>query len=104
MLSSVAVRREDFSSVCVHVQSMYVQKDYFKMYAKEKQDKILDQQREQVVQLRRQAAIVRITVSKAANDLLKYIVDKQGEDTLLIGFGPNEKQNPYRKKSTCQLI
>jgi len=56
-----------------------------------------------VEQLRREAAVKRITVSQALSDIQKYVMDKQSEDYLLIGFA-NNKQNPYREKSSCEIL
>jgi hypothetical protein len=36
-------------------------------------------------------------------DIQRYVMDKQSEDYLLIGFA-NNKQNPYREKSSCDLL
>lgn len=33
----------------------------------------------------------------------RYIMENQAEDHLLLGFA-NDKQNPYREKSSCALI
>ena len=41
--------------------------------------------------------------SKIRLYLFRYVMDKQSEDYLLIGFA-NNKQNPYREKSSCQLL
>lgn len=73
------------------------------MYASERQARQLDQQRQQVEQLRREAAVKRICVSQALADIQRYVMDKQSEDYLLIGFA-NNKQNPYREKSSCELL
>lgn len=73
------------------------------MYATERQARQLEQQRQQVEQLRREAAVKRICVSQALQDIQRYVMDKQAEDYLLIGFA-NAKQNPYREKSSCSLF
>ena len=63
----------------------------------------LEQQREHVEQLRREASVNRITVSKALSDLQSFVIDNQSEDYLLIGFA-NSKLNPYREKNSCTII
>lgn len=73
------------------------------MFASEKQARLLDQQRQHVEQLRREASIHRIKVSKALTDIKKYIMENQASDHLLLGFA-NDKQNPYREKSSCALL
>lgn len=73
------------------------------MHSTEKQARLIEQQRLQVEQLRREASIHRIRVSKALGDIKKYIVENQTTDHLLLGF-VNDKQNPYREKSSCQLL
>ncbi len=73
------------------------------MFASEKQARLLEQQKFQVAQLRREASIHRIKVSKAIGDIKKYIMENQAADHLLLGFA-NDKQNPYREKSSCSLI
>lgn len=44
----------------------------------------LQQQRQITEQLRREAALKRITVSKAVEDIMKYITEHEQEDYLLI--------------------
>ena len=73
------------------------------VYAADRQQKAIEQQREQVIQLRREASIQRITVSRALADLQRFVVEKQAEDYLLIGFA-NVKLNPYRERSSCTLF
>lgn len=63
----------------------------------------LQQQRILVEQLRREAAIKRINVSQAIEDLKKYITDNEAEDYLLVGF-PSQKSNPFREKSSCSML
>ena len=36
-------------------------------------------------------------------EITRYIVENQPNDYLLMGF-PSDKQNPYREKSSCQLL
>lgn len=61
------------------------------------------QQRQITEQLRREAAIKRISVSKAVEDLMKYIVEHEQEDCLLNGF-TSQKSNPFREKSSCSIL
>ena len=68
-----------------------------------RQQRQLEQQREHVEQLRREASVNRITVSKALSDLQSFVIDNQSEDYLLIGFA-NSKLNPYREKNSCTII
>nr|QJW39072.1 G protein gamma subunit 1 [Schistocerca gregaria] len=63
----------------------------------------LQQQRQVTEQLRREAAIQRITVSQAVNDIIRFIIDHEQEDCLLVGFS-SQKANPFREKSSCTLL
>jgi len=63
----------------------------------------LQQQRQVTEQLRREAALKRITVSKAIEDIMKYITEHEQEDCLLVGFS-SQKSNPFREKSTCVVL
>merc|ERR1712141_360671 len=63
----------------------------------------LQQQRIMVEQLSREAAIKRVNVSQAIEDIKKYISDHESEDYLLVGF-PSQKSNPFREKSSCNVI
>jgi len=63
----------------------------------------VQQQRLIVEQLRREAAIKRINISAAIEDIKKFITDHEQEDYLLVGF-PSQKANPFREKSSCSLI
>merc|ERR1712051_376854 len=63
----------------------------------------LQQQRLEVEQLRREAAMKRIPVSQAVEDIKAYIRDHNQEDCLLTGFA-SEKANPFREKTwSCDL-
>ena len=73
------------------------------MYANERQERLLEQQREQVEQLRREASVQRIQVSKALEEIRKYIGENQASDILLMGF-TNDKHNPYRESNSCSLL
>lgn len=63
----------------------------------------LQQQRQVTEQLRREAAIKRITVSQAVLDIMKFIAEHEQEDCLLVGFS-SQKANPFREKSSCTLL
>ncbi|XP_012268348.1 guanine nucleotide-binding protein subunit gamma-1 [Athalia rosae] len=63
----------------------------------------LQQQRHVTEQLRREAAIRRITVSKAVEDIMKFITEHEQEDCLLVGFS-SQKSNPFREKSSCSVL
>ena len=92
------------------------------MFPHERKMQQLQQQRQLVEQLRREAAINRITVSQvrvgadimdmnimghfllqACKDLQKYCTDHGNEDFLIKGFA-SQKQNPFREKSSCALL
>lgn len=63
----------------------------------------LQQQRNMVEQLRREANIQRMPVSQACADIVKYVTEHEQEDCLLVGFS-TQKTNPFREKSSCQII
>lgn len=63
----------------------------------------LQQQRQVTEQLRREAAIKRISVSQAVQDIIKFITEHEQEDCLLVGFS-SQKANPFREKSSCNLL
>lgn len=63
----------------------------------------LQQQRGMVEQLRREAAIQRMPVTQAAADIVKYVTEHEQEDCLLVGFS-SQKVNPFREKSSCNII
>lgn len=63
----------------------------------------LQQQRQVTEQLRREAALKRIMVSKAAEDIMKYVTEHEQEDCLLVGFS-SQKSNPFREKSSCTIL
>ncbi|RZF40030.1 guanine nucleotide-binding protein subunit gamma-1-like [Nilaparvata lugens] len=63
----------------------------------------LQHQRQITEQLRREAAIKRITVSQAVQDIMKFISEHEQEDCLLVGFS-SQKANPFREKSSCTLL
>lgn len=63
----------------------------------------LQQQRQINEQLRREAAIKRILVSHAVQDIIRYIQEHENEDYLLKGFS-TQKANPFREKGSCAII
>jgi len=63
----------------------------------------LQQQRNMVEQLRREANMQRMPVSQACADIIKYVTEHEQEDCLLVGFS-SQKVNPFREKSSCQII
>lgn len=63
----------------------------------------LQQQRQLTEQLRREAAVKRIAVSQAVQDMIKYISEHQRDDCLIVGFS-SQKANPFREKSSCILL
>jgi guanine nucleotide-binding protein G(I)/G(S)/G(O) subunit gamma-12 len=63
----------------------------------------LQQQKRVTEQLRREAALKRMLVSQAAQDIIKFINDHQQEDCLLVGFS-SQKANPFREKSSCNVL
>ena len=63
----------------------------------------LQQKRLEVEQLRREAAMKRIPVSQAFEDIKKYVQDHGQEDCLVVGF-QGKNSNPYREKSSCQVL
>ena len=73
------------------------------MYSTEKQAQLIEQQRIQNEQLRREASVQRIEVSKALDDIKKYVLENQDSDILLMGFSA-DKHNPYHDKSSCLLL
>jgi len=64
----------------------------------------ISQCRQEVDQLRREAAIKRIPASQAIEDIKRYTIDHVMQDHLIIGF-PSEKANPYREQTwRCQVL
>jgi len=63
----------------------------------------IQQQRLIVEQLRREAAVRRITVSQAVEDIKKFVSEHQRDDCLIHGFHP-PKNNPFREKTNCALL
>lgn len=54
-------------------------------------------------QLRREASIKRTPVSEAVEDIKQFILQHEQEDYLLIGFS-SQKNNPFREKSSCDIL
>lgn len=63
----------------------------------------LQQQRLMVEQLRREASIKRLPVSEVVEEIKQFINAHEQEDYLLIGFS-SQKANPFREKSSCEII
>jgi len=106
LFSSIAILHRS-SSCLISRQITFCRRTYwtFLGFKAEKLEAMstLQQQRLIVEQLRREAAIRRINVSQAVEDIKKYIGDHEQEDYLLIGFS-SQKANPFREKSSCTLI
>lgn len=47
--------------------------------------------------------MVRMPVTAAAADIVKYVTEHEQEDCLLIGFS-SQKVNPFREKSSCSIL
>ncbi|CAM1294284.1 Uncharacterised protein r2_g365 [Pycnogonum litorale] len=58
--------------------------------------------KQQVMQLRQEANISRITVSQACEELIKYCNENQKSDVLVTGISPHE--NPYKENKSCIII
>lgn len=56
----------------------------------------------QVLQLRQEANIQRITVSQACEDLIKYCTEHQKSDVLVLGISQSE--NPFKENKGCVII
>lgn len=63
----------------------------------------LQQQRSVVDQLRREVSIQRMPVTQACAEIVKYVTEHEQEDCLLVGFS-SQKVNPFREKSSCNII
>lgn len=62
----------------------------------------LQAMKKQVMQLRQEANIQRITVSQACEDLMKYCMEHQKTDVLVTGISQSE--NPFKENKNCTLI
>ncbi|XP_077470716.1 guanine nucleotide-binding protein G(I)/G(S)/G(O) subunit gamma-12a isoform X2 [Stigmatopora argus] len=60
------------------------------------------QSRRTVQQLRIEASIERIKVSKASADLMTYCNDHAKNDPLIMGIPASD--NPYKDKKTCTIF
>ncbi|XP_030741998.1 guanine nucleotide-binding protein G(I)/G(S)/G(O) subunit gamma-12 [Echinops telfairi] len=60
------------------------------------------QARRTVQQLRLEASIERIKVSKASADLMSYCEEHARNDPLLVGIPTSE--NPFKDKKTCVIL
>ncbi|GAB6022263.1 Guanine nucleotide-binding protein subunit gamma-1 [Chamberlinius hualienensis] len=58
--------------------------------------------KKQVVQLRQEANINRITVSQACEDLMKYCCEHQKNDVLVTGVSQSE--NPFKENKACTIV
>lgn len=63
----------------------------------------VQQQRLLVDQLRREANMERIAVSEASNLIIRFIIENETDDCILNGFS-NQKVNPFREKSSCEVL
>lgn len=63
----------------------------------------LQHQRNMVDQLRREASVQRMPISQACMDIVKYVTEHEQEDCLLVGFS-SQKVNPFREKSSCDIL
>jgi len=64
----------------------------------------IQQQREIVEQLRREASIKRISVSQAIEDIKRFVMEAETEDCLIHGFQGRNNSNPFREKSSCAVL
>ncbi|TRY75724.1 hypothetical protein TCAL_04953 [Tigriopus californicus] len=65
---------------------------------------VVQQQRMEVDQLRREATMKRIPVSQAVEDIKRYAMDHMMQDHLIVGFA-SEKANPFREKTwSCEVL
>ena len=62
-----------------------------------------EQQMALLEQLRREASMKRLPASQTIADMKSYIAEHSHEDFLLVGFAV-PKGNPYREKSSCDIL
>ncbi|CAG0890131.1 unnamed protein product, partial [Cyprideis torosa] len=58
--------------------------------------------KKQVVQLRQEANVPRISVSQACEDLMRFCNENQKTDVLVTGISPSE--NPFKENKSCQVL
>jgi len=63
----------------------------------------VQQQRQMVEQLRREAANKRAPLTQTTEDIKRFVQEHSGEDFLLHGF-QGKNANPYREKSSCSVL
>ncbi|XP_076795994.1 guanine nucleotide-binding protein G(I)/G(S)/G(O) subunit gamma-12 isoform X2 [Arvicanthis niloticus] len=73
-----------------------------KMSSKTASTNSIAQARRTVQQLRLEASIERIKVSKASADLMSYCEEHARSDPLLMGIPTSE--NPFKDKKTCIIL
>jgi len=77
---------------------------FFTSINMESMSSTVTQQRMEVEQLRREAAMKRIPVSQAVDDIKRFAMDHMMQDHLIVGFA-SEKANPFREKTwSCDLL
>ncbi|XP_026160411.1 guanine nucleotide-binding protein G(I)/G(S)/G(O) subunit gamma-12 [Mastacembelus armatus] len=72
------------------------------MSSKMQSSSSIAQARRTVQQLRIEASIERIKVSKASSDLMRYCGEHAKNDPLLMGIPASE--NPFKDKKPCTLL
>ena len=60
--------------------------------------------RKELKELKEHARAQRIPISKASQDMIKFVMEKQGSDCLVVGFGNGAVKNPFLKKNDCCSI
>jgi len=63
----------------------------------------VQQMRKQVEQLRREASVHPIPISRASNDIKKYVEEHQPSDILVVGFTA-ATDNPFKEKASCSIF
>lgn len=72
------------------------------MSSKMQSSSSLAQARRSVQQLRIEARIERVKVSKASSDLMRYCAEHAKNDPLLVGIPASE--NPFKDKKPCTVL
>ena len=62
----------------------------------------LSDTRKELKELKEHARTQRIPISKASQDIIKFVIEAQGNDCLIVGFG--RATNPFLKKKDCCAI